>query len=91
MKYKKVKVFEFDELSEEAKNYAIYEEIDLMLQIYTPKMMSENFKRAIDMARLKTPWFTMFYVYDYCLPEIVELIKLNKYLFTQDGKLYKGK
>jgi hypothetical protein len=44
MKYKKVKVFEFDELSEEAKNYAIYEEIDLMLQIYTPKMMSENFK-----------------------------------------------
>ena len=86
---KEYKVFEFDELSEEARERAISDHIAFWLEIIPYEEATGNFKKAIDKAeKLRTPWFTGGYVYDYCKEEVIEEIKLNGYTFTADGKIF---
>lgn len=86
---KQYKVYSFDELSEDAKNRAISDYIDFLLETTLYEDMTENLKKAVDKAEsMQTPWFTGSYVFDYCKDELIETIKANEYEFTEDGKIF---
>ena len=88
MRIKETKVYQFDELSDRAKEEAISDHINFMLEVIQYEDASDNFKKAIDKAEaMQTPWFTGSYVYEYCKDEVIENIKINEYEFTEDGKL----
>jgi hypothetical protein len=88
MKIIKTKVYEFDELPDEAKERAIineaifYNEIDY-------RHLPDCIKRAVDKAEaMQTPWFTTEYILDDCRSYLIDTIKLNNYTFTIEGKMF---
>ena len=84
---KTIEVYEFNELSESAKMEVINNHINFMLEVVEYKDMSENMKLACDKAeRMKTPWFSGSYIFDYCIDEIMESV--NGYSFLSDGSIY---
>ena len=88
MRIKETKVYQFDELSDRAKEEVISDHINFMLEVIQYEDASDNFKKAIDKAEaMQTPWFTGSYIYEYCKDEVIENIKINEYEFTEDGKL----
>lgn len=81
-----IKLFRFDELSEQAKNKAITDNINSLWKLPEEKL-SDNVKKGIDKAEyLKTPWFINGYVFDYAKDEIIE--DLKQYEFLEDGTWY---
>ena len=85
----KTKVYKFEELTEEAKDKAISDHIEFLIETLLEGEASDNFKKACKKAEeMRTPWFTGSYVYDYCKEEIIEEIKINDYDFTEEGKLF---
>ena len=88
MRIKETKVYKFDELTDRAKEEAISDHINFMLEVIQYENASDNFKKTIDKAEaMQTPWFTGSYIYEYCKDEVIENIKINEYEFTEDGKL----
>ena len=90
---KKTEVFKLDELSEEAKENAISDQIEFWIETLQDTidqgLCSDNLQKAINEAeRLKTPWFLGSIIYEYCEAELIEEIKINEYEFTVEGKLY---
>jgi hypothetical protein len=86
---KEYTVYTFDELSNEAKDKAICDYIEFMLEVVPYENGTDNYKKAIDKAEnMRTPWFTDSYVYEYCKDEIIEDIKLNEYDFNIDGSIF---
>ena len=84
---KVIEVYEFTELSEDAKMKAINDYIDFMLEALPYDDMSENMKRAcVKAANLRTPWFVGNYVFDFCMDEIME--NVNGYSYLVDGSIY---
>lgn len=81
-------VYKFEELSQEAKDTAINNEINFTLEMFDYEQQSDGLKKAIDKAEaMQTPWFTGSYVYEYCLDEIIANIKLNDYEFDEAGNI----
>jgi len=92
MKTHKIKTYEFDELSDEAQDKAIWDHIEFLLDCVDYEHGSDNYKKAIMEAdRMKTPWFTGSYVYEYCKDEIIEEIKAGDYEFYKDGSMFNFK
>lgn len=86
---KTYKIYEFDELSEEAKERAISDHIEFEIEIYNP---NNEFPSYIDEAvkeaeRLQTPWFLGSIIYERNKEDIIEAIKANKYGFYGSGEL----
>lgn len=80
-------VYAYEELSQEAKNAAICEYVDFIVEVTAYEDGSDNFKRAYDAAEKKqTPWFVKGYIIDYCMEEILE--DLSGCYFHEDGKFY---
>jgi len=83
------KTYTFDELSDEAKERAISDEINVILETIPYNAMKGAFKKAVDKAeKMKTPWFTNGYVYDYCKDQIITLLKADNYKFLENGKMF---
>lgn len=84
----RLKAYQYKDLSETAKEKVINEHINFWMEVLEYDQMSDNQKKAIDTAeRMQTPWFTGSYFYDYCLPELLDEIERNHYLFDKDGNL----
>ena len=84
-----VKLYKFNELSEKAKETAINNEIQFMLDVYDveSEYVSDEYKRAIKKAdAMQTPWFAGEYIWEYCKDEVLD--NLSRYEFTGDGKIY---
>ena len=82
-----IPIYEFSELSEEAKSTAINSHIDFWMEVHTGDTMPDSLKKAVDMAeKMHTPWFLPSYIYDYCLEEI--LVELSEAEFYGDGKFF---
>ena len=82
-----VECYKFDELSEDAKQFAIEETINFILECFDYEEQSENIQKAIDEAeKMRTPWFTGSYVWDYAEEEVLSLCQNNEY--TKDGRLF---
>ena len=80
------KVYQFDELSEEAKLKATNDEIKNTLE-HGYDELTTNQKRAVDEAEeLLTPWFVGEYMWQYAKDEIEDLCRMNDYL--EDGSYF---
>ena len=87
---KTIKIYNFNELNEEAKGKALYNYIDFLVNTIddiTKLNKNSNLYKAIKKAEdMKTPWFVYDYVYTYCNKQILRTIK--KYKYFEDGELY---
>lgn len=84
-----VKLYKFNELSEKAKETAINNEIQFMLDVYDveSEYVSDEYKRAIKKAdAMQTPWFAGAYIWEYCKDEVIA--NLMEYEFTDNGKIF---
>ena len=84
---KKFKVFKFKELSQQAKEKAINEEVRFYLEAVNYDEMTPKMKEAIDEAeRMQTPWFAGEYIWDYCKDDILKV--LNSYEYLENGQVF---
>lgn len=87
---KKINIYKYNELDEEAKEKAIYNYIDFLastIEDITKISKKSNLYKAIKMAEdMQTPWFTYNYIWDYCNKQILKEVKKHKYY--EDGGLY---
>ena len=82
-----ITLYKFDELSEVAKNKAISNYIEAMIECVPYEHGSKNFKKAIKEAdRMQTPWFLGSYVFDYCKKEIKQALSGREFYDT--GEVY---
>mgnify|MGYP000937857675 CR=1 FL=1 len=81
------KVYTFDELSEEARERAINDEIKFYLEAYSYEDIPEEMQHAIDKAeKMQTPWFTGEYIWEDCKEFILD--GCRQYDYTADGKVF---
>lgn len=87
-KSRSVPIYPFDELGNEAKNKAVCQHIEFMLE--TDMGLSE-FQDCIDrMEQLRTPWFLGQCIYDVHYHDVADIIRLNEYWFYEDGSIVPG-
>jgi len=80
------KVYQFDELSEEAKLKATNAEIENIMELEYQDLTT-NQKKAVDEAEeMLTPWFTAEYLWEYAGEEVEDLCRMNDYL--EDGSYF---
>lgn len=80
-------VYDFDELSQDAKDYAIGEQMKFLIEGYEYEMLSPVMKKAVDEAeRMRTPWFVGRYIWEYCKDGILEECRSFDYL--KDGRIF---
>ena len=83
-----IKCYTIDDLEGNAKEKAIYDHIEFLLEVMPYEKQDPAIQIAIDDAtRNKTPWFTPNYVYDYAYDHIIDSIRINEYLFSAGGNL----
>lgn len=82
---KQYQVFKFAELSEEAQEKAINDEINFHLETGLWEEIPDMVKAVNKAERMQTPWFTGSYVWEYCKDIILN--GLNDYEFLADGHL----
>ncbi len=79
-------VYNFDELSQEAKSKAINAEIVCTMEL-PYEDLTDNQKKAVDEAEsMQTPWFTGEYLWEYAKEEIEDLCRISDYL--EDGTYF---
>ena len=82
-------LYKYKELSEEARNKAIEDRIELWMNTIPVDEVSHNsnyYKAYRECERMKTPWFLASYIYDYCKKQLEkELAGLE---FLPDGTIY---
>lgn len=86
---KECTIYKYDELSEESKNKAIGDYIEVLLDLtdFTTLNKNTNLYKAIKKAEeMRTPWFTMQYVWEYCEKDILKEMRRAEYY--EDGNLY---
>ena len=87
MRMVQIPCYKFGELDEDAKQLAIEDTIQFVLERYTYEEQSENIQKAIDAAeRMKTPWFTGSYIWEYAEDEILHIC--NQYEYTENGSVF---
>lgn len=80
-----INIYEYDELTTEAKERAIKDHIDFLLEVdwaneeYTPDYVEEALKKADE---LRTPWFLGSFIYEYGKEIIEQELKDHDYLIT---------
>lgn len=88
----RTKVYQFSELSEQAKQKIITQRIEDMMQ-WEHSDNYENwpeYKKAIDRAEeMQTPWFAGSYVWEYCGADIVAALNdCKESQYTKDGNFF---
>ena len=76
--------YEFDELSPELQGKVIDDHIQFELEIMHED--SPYYHCAVEMEKMKTPWFTGEKILEEYKEDIIETIKLN-YLFDNEGEI----
>ena len=82
----RIMAYEYDDLSQDAKNYVIDEYIDFEIQVMDED--SPYYYLAQEMERMQTPWFLGQEIYHKHKADIEETIRINNYLFDEDGKMF---
>ena len=84
---KEYEVYSYDELLPVAKDKAVSDYIQFLMDVIPYEQLDGNLKKAVDKAEdMKTPWFTASYVWEYCKDEIIEGCKQYEYL--NDGSIF---
>ncbi len=85
MRTKTYNVFKFNELSDIAKEKAIFGQINFEIETMTKD--SPYYPQAVKMENMRTPWFLASIIWDGCKDSIIETIKYNDYEFRVDGTM----
>lgn len=92
-------VYSFDELSQDAKDRVIADEIDFMVQVecsnvynadgkIKPEYRNSGIVKAIKKSEeMMTPWFIGSYIWDFCEKLIMNRVRDNEY--TEQGKIFR--
>ncbi len=92
-------VYSFDELSQEAKDRVIADEIDFMVQVECSNVYDSNGKikpayrnsgivKAIKKSEeMMTPWFIGSYIWDFCEKLIMDRVRDREY--TEQGEIFR--
>lgn len=82
--------YSYDELSKEAKERVINDTIKFWIETREyDKENKGNFEKAVDKAEeMRTSWFTGEYIYEYCLNELENEVRINRYLFNEKGEMF---
>ena len=88
MREVKIKVYNYDELSDTIKEKVLENTInswsELPLDIFMP---DSNIHKAYAKAEeMQTPWFYGSYIYEYCKDEL--LMEIRQYEYFKDGTIY---
>ncbi len=78
--------YEYDDLSQEAKDKVI--EDFIAMEAETMNEDSPYWYLAERMDDNQTPWFLVCEIYDNHLTDIEETIRMNEYLFDEDGDMF---
>lgn len=78
-------VYTFDELSNEAKECAVNDYIDFVLNVIDEQ--HPYWPAAEKAEQMRTLWFTGSYIYEMYKDDIWEALQVNGYMFTEDGKI----
>lgn len=84
----RTKVYQFSELSKEAQDNALIWFINILMTNCDWPEDSPYMAAALEMERMKTPWFlpeTLFHDYR---PQLVADIEANEYEFKADGTIF---
>lgn len=80
--------FEFKDLSEEAQEIVLQEQINFEIMLLNDMQEKHDFFYiAKEMKRMQTPWFLASEIYDKHKDDLIESIEANGYLFDEDGDL----
>jgi len=82
------RLYQFDELSDEAKNKALMDQVEF--EIETMDENSPFYSISEEMERMQTPWFLGETIFHEHREELIETIKANKYEFFSNGSFYGG-
>ena len=77
--------YEFKDLSEEAQNYVLSEQVNFEIEI-----MDENspyYEDALKMEKMQTPWFLNETIFFDHKDSLIETIEANNYLFDEEGEI----
>lgn len=85
MKTITINLYSFSELSDEAKEKAIHNHINFIIE--TMDEQSYFYQYHKEMERMLTPWFLEQVIYEKAKKEVIEDIEINDYLFFVDGEL----
>jgi len=77
--------YKYDDLSEVAKAKVLNEQIDFEIEIMSRE--SPYYYLFQEMEEMRTPWFLSEAIYHKHKDDLIEVVKLNKYLFDEEGEL----
>jgi hypothetical protein len=77
--------YEFDDLSVQAQEKVISDQIDFEIDIMTED--SPYYGCVVEMQKSQTPWFLRETIYHKHKVRIIYTIKMNNYLFDEDGEI----
>ena len=77
--------YEYSDLNNDAKKRVLSEQIDFEIEIMDEE--SPYYYCAIEMERMRTPWFLGEMIYEKHKNDLIETIEINKYLFNKHGKM----
>lgn len=87
---KEIEVYNYNELTDDAKNKAMSDYISALVDIMPFESLSHdsNFYKAYEKAmEMKTPWFIGEYIHEYCKEEM-ERDLINEFEFLEDGTTF---
>ena len=91
MKTIQVNLYQFSELSEDAKEKAIHDHIEFEISEIGCRKDDEQFnpfwKYAKEMEKMQTPWFLHELIYEKAKDIIIRTLEINEYYFDENGNL----
>ncbi len=85
MKTIKIKLYKYDELSSEAKQVALYDQVKFEVDVMDEH--SPYWKYAVEMEKMQTPWFIYEAILDKEGESIEDGIRANGFYFLPNGKI----
>lgn len=88
---KEFKIYKYDELSEKSKEQAVSDYIEWWLGTIDFEKLNKNtnlYKAIRKAEEMRTPWFEMQYVWDYCKKDILKNVKRDEYY--ENGSVFCG-
>lgn len=87
MRTVRIKIYKFDELSQEAQEQAL---VNFVQMIVSGPITEDDpyYPAVLEMERMQTPWFlgeTLFHDYK---NQLIDDLRINDYDFTADGVVY---
>jgi hypothetical protein len=86
MRTVRLKVYQFNELSKEAQEFALGEQTKFEVMAMTEE--SPFYGAVLEMEKMQTPWFLEQTIFHEYREQLIDAIESNEYEFYQNGRFY---